>query len=71
MLDAKPAAKTTITTHNAAAVSELEYCLIKGISPRTILTRRKQGQTPSYFLVGRKIFYRLSDIAAHEQNATQ
>ena len=68
MLDTKPAATTT---HKPGSISELEYCLLIGKSPRTILTRRKQGKTPPYFLVGRKIFYRLSDIADHEQNSGQ
>jgi hypothetical protein len=68
MSDTKPAATTT---HKAAAVSELEYCLLKGVSPRTMLTRRKQGKTPPYFLEGRQIRYRLSDIADHEQNSGQ
>jgi hypothetical protein len=70
MLDQKPTVKTATTPH-PDSICELEYCLRKGISPRTILKLRKQGKTPPHYTERRQIRYSLADIEAFDQQKSK
>jgi predicted site-specific integrase-resolvase len=43
-------------------ISELEACLILGISTRSALTWRKQGKMPPHSINGQTIEYLLDDV---------
>ena len=37
------------------------------VTPRTMRRRRAAGKAPPFLRLGRRIFYRLEDIASHEE----
>ena len=51
------------------SITEIEFCAMLGLSPRAMLDRRRKGETPPFYCVGKNqtVTYLLSDALKYKE----